>query len=727
MTAPVVLYGREICGTLAVAESREWLCTNGIGGFASGTVAGLLTRRYHGFLVAALQPPLGRTLLVAKLDERVEYGGAGRPLSANRWADGTVDPHGYREIEEFRLEGTTPVWTFACADALVEKRIWMEQGANTTYVRYRILRAGGPVGLELKALVNYRDYHSTTRGGGWRMAVEAVPHGLRVRAFDGARPFILAAQGAEAETAHAWYEGFDLARERERGLDSREDQLHVGTLRAELAPGDDLTVVLSAEAAPSLDGTAAWRRRQGHEEDLLSRWRSGHPASRQAPPWVEQLALAADQFVVRRPLPDDPDGMSVIAGYHWFGDWGRDTMISLPGLLLTTGRADAAARILTTFARFVDRGMLPNRFPDAGEAPEYNTVDATLWYFEAVRATYAATKDDALLKTLYPVLQEIVRWHRQGTRYGIAEDPADGLLRAGEPGVQLTWMDAKIGDWVVTPRIGKPVEINALWYNALWSMAGFARLLGQSGEEWDHLAARVRTAFGRFWNEEAGCCYDVLDGPAGSDGTLRPNQIFAVSLPESPLTPEQQSRVVDACGRHLLTSFGLRSLLPGHPAYRGRYVGGPGERDASYHQGPVWGWFLGPFALAHLRVYGDPKAALAFLRPLEHHLGDYGVGSIAEIFDGDSPFTPRGCIAQAWSVAETLRAWLEIQATASPAGNGMRRHVSPGRQVPSTDGRTSLLDHPSGQERCGGARSDARPARAPAGNRGRRDHRSGLG
>ena len=666
-------FGRDICGRLSTAESREWLCTNGLGAFASGTVAGLLTRRYHGLLVAALQPPLGRTLLVAKLDDTVEYDGLRRPLCTNRWADGAVDPHGYREIERFRLDGTTPVWTLACADILLEKRVWMEPGANTTYVQYRLLRARGPIKLEMKALVNYREYHATTRGIGWQMRGEPVPEGLRVVAYEGARPFVLLAEGAEVEPAHDWYYGFDLAAERERGLDSREDHLHAGTFRATLSPGAALTIVVSAETAPSLDGDAAWDRRRRYEDDLLARWRKAHPVAKQAPGWIEQLVLAADQFVVQRPLLDDPDGMSVIAGYHWFGDWGRDTMISLPGLLLATGRPEVAKRILTTFARFVDRGMLPNRFPDAGEVPEYNTVDAALWYVEAIRAYHQATGDDALLTQLFPVLEEIVRWHRTGTRYGIAVDPADGLLRSGEPGVQLTWMDAKIGDWVVTPRTGKAVEINALWYNALCAMAFFARRLRRPPDEWESMAAHVKSGFARFWNERAGYCYDVLDGPDGNDDALRPNQILAVSLSESPLSPEQQREVVDACARYLLTSFGLRSLAPGYLRYQGRYVGGPRERDAAYHQGPAWGWLLGPFVMAYLRAYGDPATALAFLEPMAHHLADYGVGSIAEIFDGDPPFTPRGCIAQAWSVAEILRAWMEIAGGDGPPASSDRK------------------------------------------------------
>ncbi len=657
----MIEFGREICGDLGAAERREWLVTNGLGSYASGTVAGLLTRRYHGLLVAALTPPLGRTLLAAKLDEIAEYGGEAFPLATNRWSDGTVDPHGYRHIEHFRLEGITPVWRYACADALLEKWVWMGSGEHTTYIRYDLRRASGPVTLEIKALVNYRDFHGITRGNGWRMRIDPVPEGLRVAAFEAATPFYFLADRAEVLPAHEWFYGFTLARERERGLDDREDHLHAATFRARLGAGESLTILASTEAMRSLDGLAAFRRRGSDEDKVVKRWAGAAPAAaKRAPAWVRQLVLAADQFVVSRPLQNDPEGRSIIAGYHWFGDWGRDTMISLPGLTLATGRPEVARRILTTFARFVDRGMLPNRFPEAGEAPEYNTVDATLWYVEAIRAYHAAMGDDALLSKLFPALEEIIGWHRNGTRYGISEDPADGLLRSGEPGVQLTWMDAKVGDWVVTPRTGKAVEVNALWYNALRAMAGFARRLRRPAEQWDRLAARARDGFERFWNQAAGYCYDVIDGPDGNEDALRPNQIFAVSLPESPLPPERQRQVVDACARHLLTSFGLRSLAPGHPHYHGRYSGGPEERDGAYHQGTVWGWLLGPFALAHLRVYGDPEAAQAFLLPMAQHLNDYGLGSIAEIFDAEPPFTPRGSIAQAWSVSETLRAWLEI-------------------------------------------------------------------
>ena len=657
-------WGREVCGHLDIAEGREWLCTNGIGGFASGTLASVLTRRYHGLLVAALTPPLGRTLLVAKLDDTIEYDTVRRPLFANRWIDGTVDPHGYVEVERFHLDGTTPVWTYACADALIEKRIWMEQGANTTYVRYRMLRGAAPATLELKALVNYRDYHGTTRGNDWQMGVARVPHGVRVTAFDGARPFVVLADTGEVEEAHGWHRGFALTAEAARGLDAVDDNLHVATLRAPLTVDRPLTLVLSAEdsdpQAPMLDGEAAWQRRARHEADLLTQWGSSQPAAKDAPAYIRHCVLAADQFVAARPTASDPQGATVIAGYHWFGDWGRDTMISLPGLALSTGRPEIARRLLTTFARFVDRGMLPNRFPDQGEAPEYNTVDATLWYVDAIRAYVKATDDDATLKELFPVLEDIVQWHRQGTRYGIKEDPADGLLRAGESGVQLTWMDAKVGDWVVTPRIGKPVEINALWYNAVRSMAWFASRLGRPTAPWQALGDRVKQGFDRFWHPRKQYCYDVLDGPTAFDDALRPNQIFAVSLPESPLSPERQRRVVDICGRHLLTSYGLRSLAPGERGYCPRYAGDVVSRDGAYHQGTVWAWLLGPFVRAHFKVYRDRAAALAMLAPLADHLADYGVGNIAEVFDADPPFLPGGCIAQAWSVAETLRAWSDL-------------------------------------------------------------------
>ncbi len=642
-------FGREICGDLAAAESREWLCANGLGGYASGTIAGVLTRRYHGLLVAALAPPLGRTLLLAKVEETAAYGEHVYPLAANRWRSGAVDPRGFTFLERFRLDGTIPVWTFALGDALLEKRVWMEPGANTTWIRYELIRGAGDLVLELKALVNYRDHHAVTSGGSWRFRIEPSGRGLSIRAFDGATPFAIASDRASAAPAHEWHRDFDLPRERERGLEDRDDHLHAGTFEAIVRPGEALTLVAGTDALPPPAGGEALERRRAHDRRIA-------PVDI-SPGWIRQLTLAADQFLVRRPVPGGPQGCTVIAGYPWFGDWGRDTMIALPGLTLATGRAEIGRRILATFARFVSEGVLPNRFPDGGAAPEYDTADAALWFVAAVRAYADATADLALLRELFPALEEIVASHAKGTRSGIGMDAADGLLRAGVPGLALTWMDARVDGEPVTPRIGKPVEVNALWFNALSTMADLARRLGRDAADYDRMARRTGGGFARFWNTDAGYCFDVLDGPAGDERALRPNQIFAVSLPESALTPSQQRGVVDACARRLLTTYGMRSLSPEDPAYVGRYGGDARARDRAYHQGTVWSWLLGPFALAHFKVYGDRAAARALLEPIANHLSAYGLGTVAEIFDGEPPHLPAGCIAQAWGVAETLRAW----------------------------------------------------------------------
>ena len=654
--------GREICGDLSAAESREWLVTNGIGGYASGTIAASQTRRYHGLLVAALQPPVGRTQLVSAIDEIVHYAGTDFSLATHRWASGTVDPKGFLLLEDFHLEGSTPVWTYSLADALLERRVWMCQGENTTYIQYTLVRGSSALEMELKALVNYRDFHSLTHAGDWRMNIAPVEHGVRVLAFDGATPFYLKSSASTCEPHHEWYLGCYFAEETERGLDDREDRLFAALFRAKLEVGSSVTLVATTEAATSLDGESAREERAHHDVKLFHNWQAKNEALVEvSPPWLRQLILAADQFIVKRSLSEEPDGRSVIAGYHWFGDWGRDTMIALPGLTLATGRPDVAKQILLAFSRYVDGGMLTNNFPDAGSKPEYNTVDAALWYFESIRQYFEATQDEVTLQKLFRVLASMTDAHIAGTRYNIHMDLADGLLYAGEPGVQLTWMDAKIGDWVVTPRTGKPVEINALWINALEAMAGFAPLLAKPSDAYEKLAAQAKKSFQRFWNADRNCCFDVIDSPGiGNDASLRPNQIFAVSLPVSPLMPEQQRAVVDVCARRLLTSHGLRSLAPGEVGYSGHYGGSPRDRDAAYHQGTVWGWLLGPFALAHYRVYHNREAALRFLEPLGRQIYAAGLGTLSEIFDGDTPFTPRGCIAQAWTVAEVLRAWQEI-------------------------------------------------------------------
>ena len=679
MSAFINSLGRADCGRFEISDRKEWLVTNGLGGYAAGTVSGANTRRYHGLLVAALDPPLGRTLLLAKLDETAVSHGQTYPLFTNSWTNDVIDPAGFRYLERFHLEGTTPVWTFACAGALLEKRVWMQPDANTTYIRYNLRRATGSLALNIKAMVNYRDYHSTTHANGWQMQINPVEAGLQIIAFDGATPFYLLSDQAEVAPHHAWYQNYHLSMEAYRGLEDTEDHLYAGSFQVMLQPGQSFTLVASTEAHPNLDGVSAYAARQAAEQRLLASMAASSESNESnststQPAWIQHLALAADQFIVRRPLADDPEGQTVIAGYPWFGDWGRDTMIALPGLTLNTGRPDVARRILKTFARFADQGMLPNLFPDAGQTPEYNTVDAPLWYFEALRAYYAATGDDDLLQDLFSTLQDIIHWHEQGTRYNIQVDPEDGLLYAGESGVQLTWMDAKVGAWVVTPRIGKPVEVNALWHNALRVMADLAKQLKKSkaarqySEQADFIADSFRR---RFWFEAGGYLYDVIDGPEGDlgpderryDTSLRPNQIFAVSLPAKLLTDEQAKAVVDTCARHLWTSYGLRSLAVDHPAYTGHYGGDPLQRDGSYHQGAVWGWLLGPFAVAHYRVYNDPALSRSFLAAVQDHLSDACLGSISEIFDGDPPHTPRGAFAQAWSVAEVLRAWQTLAAS----------------------------------------------------------------
>ena len=497
MNVPLAVdFGSEVCGSLEAACEREWLVTNGLGGFASGTVAGALTRRYHGLLVAALRPPTGRTLLVSKFDETVRYDGRDYELGANRWADGSVSPEGFRLIERFHLAGTTPVWTFACADALIEKRVWMQEGANTTFVRYDLVRSSaGAAELEIKALVNYRDFHATTSAGDWRMDVVPVQKGLGVLARPDATPFYLLSNSAEAEPRQEWYRNFDLAAERCRGLDDREDHFLAGVFRARWLRANRSR--WCSAPIPTRRSTAA-RRSTPARRSKKSRSSCGSPRSRK-PRSTLRRGFANWCWPPRSSawpgrLPASRTRITILAGYHWFGEWSRDTMIALPGLALGTGRADVARSILHALARFVDQGMLPNDFPESGRPPEYNSVDAALWYFEALRQYHAETSDLKLIEELFPVLTAIVDWHVHGTRNGIRMDEADGLLHAGEPGVQLTWMDAKVGDRVITPRIGKPVEVNALWYNALRTMSRFAFALNKPPDDYVGWPNACRTA-----------------------------------------------------------------------------------------------------------------------------------------------------------------------------------------------------------------------------------------
>ena len=672
-----MIFHRTDFASAANAFEREWLVTNALGGFASGTLAQANTRRYHGLLLASLQPPVQRVLMVAKLEALARYRNCSYELGSNEFAGGTLSPRGFELLCAFEEEEGLPVWTYACGDARLEQRLWMADGRNTTYVRFRLREASSAMDLELRPLCTYRDYHAQARGG-WSLEVAEEPRGCRVTAFPGARSYRVLVDRGDFQREPDWYWNFYHRAEAERGLDATEDLFRPGTFRVHLEPGDAVTVIATAE--PDFDPPeTGFEREQRRRRSLLRAAPSG------APDWVKRLTLAADQFIVRRATPDgELRGTTVIAGYPWFSDWGRDTMIALPGLALATGRTQDAAAILRTFATHVSEGMLPNRFPDGGEQPEYNTVDATLWYFHAVAAYLGATTDVALLRDLYPVLREIIDWHRRGTRYGIRVDPEDGLLFAGEPGVQLTWMDAKVGDWVVTPRIGKPVEISALWHYALTQMAMWAQGLKDrvAAADYQNAAARVASSFSqRFWYPEGGYLYDVIDGPDGAvdrqgrsvDRSLRPNQIFAVSLGTNLLDLARARAIVDVCAAELLTPVGLRSLAPSDPRYAGRYMGDPRQRDGSYHQGTVWSWLLGPFALAHHYVYRDPGHALALLEGLASHLDEGCIGSVSEIMDGNAPHAPRGCFAQAWGVSEALRAFHSL--THERARNNTTRAV----------------------------------------------------
>ncbi|MGB8643619.1 MAG: amylo-alpha-1,6-glucosidase [Anaerolineae bacterium] len=657
---------REVCRDASAAMTYEWLVTNGVGSYASSAITGARTRRYHGLLVGALEPPLGRTLLLAKLDEEVDVNGQTYRLGVNEYQRGVIEPSGNLFLQRAEVNGAFPVLYFQAANFKLAKTVWMEYGWDTTYIRYTLDPESPAINLTLLPFCSYRDFHETTKGDSlWTMGIEPVARGIRVTARPGARPFrILGLPSVAFTPLGLWYWHFQLRAEDERGLDHSEDLYLPGLLRARLEPGESLTVVATLEGDANLDVDAegAWQRALGRQRDLESR----------APDdFARQLYIAADQFLVGRPAtqipaptPEDPahtrPASTVLAGYHWFGDWGRDTMIALEGLTLTTGRYEVAHDILLTFSQFVSQGMLPNRFPDSGQAPEYNTVDATLWYFHAIDRYVTCSHDRDLLRQLYPILQDMINWHVKGTRYNIHMDLADGLVYAGEPGVQLTWMDAKVEDRVVTPRTGKPVEINALWYNALRLMQQWSKELDQPDPLYERLANQVAGSFDRFWFREGGYLYDVIDGPNGNETAMRPNQIFAMSLPHSAVPLPQARSALELITRELLTPYGLRSLTPRNVNYRGKFTGGRAARDSAYHNGTVWAWLIGPYIDAHRRVYPDDPDRGRFLAAFQPHLSVAGLGTISECFEGDAPHRPVACIAQAWSVAEVLRAYCAI-------------------------------------------------------------------
>lgn len=644
----MIKFDREICGSFESASSREWLETNGIGGFASGTISGANTRRYHGLLTAAVRPPLGRITVLSKFEETVEIDGRGYDLSSNQFP-GVVSPDGYRYLKEFRLD-PFPIWTYDLDGVEIERRVFMVHGSNTTMCRWLIVgREPAGVKLTLKPLLSFVDYHDLQHESpSVRFAYTADGDSVTVVSEDSEPVLHLKHSPAEIVETGYWYKDFEYAIEKERGFDFTEDLYQPFEVEFALDKGPALVTATTDELF-DLDYDVAERSEIKRRKALIRK--AGVRSDLE-----KQLVLAADQFIVAR-----GSGHTVIAGYPWFSDWGRDTMIALNGLTLATGRREVARDILLEFSKHISEGMLPNRFPDAGDEAEYNTVDATLWYFEAIRAYAGRTGDLKFVRdNLYQKLADILAWHLHGTRYNIHVD-TDGLLYAGSPDVQLTWMDAKIGDLVITPRTGKAVEIQALWYNALLTMAGFAAEFGDTKDEarYRAMADLCKLSFnGAFWNEKEQCLFDVVENGI-RDASVRPNQLLAVSLSHSMVDAERAAKIVEKAEKELLTPVGLRSLSPNDPKYCPVYTGSPFDRDSAYHQGTVWAWLIGPFVDAYRKVHGDDPATEKRVREtlsgFKTHLCEAGLGQISEIFDAAPPHAPRGCPAQAWSVAEVLR------------------------------------------------------------------------
>jgi predicted glycogen debranching enzyme len=654
--------------------SREWLVTNGLGGYAAGTLAGVITRRYHGLLIAALPAPLGRLVMMSQLGERLRLP-SGRVvwLSGEERHGGTLYVEGANRLTEFRLEAGLPVWVYTIDGYVLEKRLLLPRFQNTVLVTYTLLEAAGTARLGLRPLINARPHEAPVD-----FALPQTPT-LSVRDTEvevHLGPDIptmrLLTRGAKsAFTVDALtFQHLHYRLEESRGYEATGDAWSPGYFRTDLVVGDSITLVGSTETIETMTALEPDEARQAELERRRRLLLAADPVL--ADHATAELVLAADQFVITpagrvrdeaRAKAAGDEARTVIAGYHWFTDWGRDTMISLEGLTLTTGRVTEARDILRTFAYYIRDGLIPNLFPEGNKDGLYNTPDATLWFFQAVHRYLETSGDWATVQLLTPKLDGCVQKHLDGTLFNIGADPADGLLNQGIEKLALTWMDAKVGDWVVTPRRGKPVEINALWYNALQLLADWQERAAtpKRADELRETAARVRRSFNdRFWYEEGGYLYDIVDGESGNDPTCRPNQVLAFAL-QYPVLDEQRWRaVVDVVEQRLLTPVGLRSLDPASPAYKARYDGDLRARDAAYHQGTVWAWLIGPFIDAWLRAHpGPPETARHFLHGFLPHLDEFCVGTIAEIFDAGPPYTPRGCVAQAWSVAEVLRCWVK--------------------------------------------------------------------
>ncbi len=649
---------------------REWLVTNGLGGYASGTLAGVLTRRYHGMLIAALRVPHGRMVMLSRVDDAVILAdGTVCPLSLAHGPADAPRPAAPSLLHSFRLDQGIPVWTFTLHEQVIEKRVVMPYGQNTTHIQYQRVSGAGGLRLRLSPAMQVRrleDPVSTPIAEPYVMQSNEDRHDVRIgTGVHTLRVSFVGGEGAVSDGAHTELQFYAL--EAARGYDAEGDLWSPGAFEVDFDAAGMAALVAStepwevAQALTPAAALAAETQRRNGVLAVASRGADHQPAA--------ELTLAADQFLVTptgrveeaaRARAEGDELRTVIAGYHWFTDWGRDTMISLEGLTLATGRPREAAWILRTFARYVHHGLIPNLFPEGRARGLYHTADATLWYFQALHRYVATTGDRRTLATLLPVLHDIVAWHVRGTDFNIGVDPADGLLRQGQEGYQLTWMDAKVGDWVVTPRRGKAVEIQALWYNALRLLETWSREVqgdAVAAARYGQLAGRAQTSFNaRFWYSAGGHLYDVVDGGDGSDdASCRPNQLFAFSLEHPVLARERWNDVLAVVTDRLLTPVGLRSLAPGSPGYQARYDGDLRHRDAAYHQGTVWGWLIGSYVDAWTRVHGDAQAARPLLEGLLAHLGDAAIGQLSEIFDAEPPYAPRGCIAQAWTVAEVLR------------------------------------------------------------------------
>lgn len=644
-------------------DRREWLVTNGLGSFASGSMSGANSRRYHGLFVAALEPPTRRTLLLSRIDEHV----AGENISTNLWTPDVVSPRGYEKISAFSIY-PCPHWVMELDTGYLVKLVFMLPGKQHSYIGYSWhSKDAGPAEqkLDLHMIANFRDFHSETHGNrDWQFMQENDDNCVRIRAYNEAQSLYLNFGSGKWSPDSNWYDGYFYPRELERGLADREDAFHAGVLQLTLQDGESFLLAASLEPLDQIPNLEeALRELVRHREGLLAQ--AGSPAH----PAVKRLVLAADNFIVER---QTTESHSIIAGYHWFTDWGRDAMISLPGLTLATGRMREARSILSTFQSYLSDGMLPNNFPDQGAEPQYNTSDATLWWAWALKKYLIASRDGEFIKEALPAMESVVEHHLKGTRYNIIVDVKDGLLSGGADGAQLTWMDAKVDGIVVTPRHGKAVEVNALWYFFLRTLSLFKSSLGEDATVYDELAERTKNGFQKFWNPQRKCLYDVISPDGTKDDSVRPNQLLAISLQKDLLSDEQRESILGVVEAELLTPLGMRSLSPKDAKYKSKYGTGKRssnqyDRDMTYHQGTVWTWLLGQWIDARMNVHGENEdnvryinAQLALL--LHHHLlFEAGLGTISEIFDGDPPHKAHGCIAQAWSVGELLRVFEEYE------------------------------------------------------------------